>query len=291
MLKHLSAIVLIVCAVFTVSPRANEHCELGTPVARYGAHKLWNVDGVFVYTTDVLNVDADGAPNAYRLDGKGLSFTCDGMVAIESGRRITPGDYPNTWEGKCIRAWTAARANGDYSTLDIFGLLKDEHGTPVVQSDSDPFPGEAFVSTTSMQLRDQPADTQRRYVDATAIPYIVLPTTFAGANLGSVAAVYRPKTGGVSFAVFADTGGELDEASIKLHLEIGGNPIVKINGVNRAKQTIDDRVIVAVFPNSLSPANSDADVWRASIVQVGQDALAGWGGEQRLKTCAQDDRK
>lgn len=32
-----------------------------------------------------LDVDADGAPNAYRLDGKGLSYTCDGVSALGRG--------------------------------------------------------------------------------------------------------------------------------------------------------------------------------------------------------------
>jgi hypothetical protein len=36
-------------------------------------------------STPGLAVDADGAPDSYRVDGKGLSFTCDGVFAVVNG--------------------------------------------------------------------------------------------------------------------------------------------------------------------------------------------------------------
>jgi hypothetical protein len=153
-----------------------------------------------VFTSSILNVDANGAPNSYRVDGNGLSYTCDGVVGIVNGKPVTPG-RPN-WQKVCQKAWSTAIKSGDYSNVDIFGFEKGEHGKPVVQGAGDPLPGEAYVSTTSMPVASTPNKTQRHYVDATAIPYIMLTQDFAKANriaFGDVAVVYRPRNGRIAY--------------------------------------------------------------------------------------------
>ncbi len=106
-----------------------------------GIH-VWRAGNAVGFSTSKLNVDADGAPNSYRVDGKGLSFTCDGVSAMEDGRPITPSSDPQHWQQKCQQAWAHALKTGDYSELRIFGVLKDKHEHPVIQTTGDPLPNE-----------------------------------------------------------------------------------------------------------------------------------------------------
>ncbi len=264
-------------------------CPLpASPLATYGKNRVWALDDGLVYGSSILKVDADGAPDSYRVDGKGLSYTCDGVVAIENGKRVTPDSDPKHWQEKCLVAWKAAVASSNYSNVDIFGFEKDKDGLPVVQKEGDPLPGDAFVTTTWVNIPGAALGTQRRYVDATAIPYVVIPGKFrALKNIpdGAVAAVYRPITGKIAFAVFGDTGGALNEASVRLHEDLGGKPIRVIRGVRRATNNIDDQVIVVILPKTIAVPRTDATAWRADIATKGADALKAWGGEARLKAC------
>jgi len=243
------------------------------------------LDGALVYSSINMNVDADGAPASYRIDGLGLSYTCDGVVALEGGHVVSPGT-PN-WQSTCKRAWAEARRSGDYSKVKIFGFAADAHGVPLVQKEGDPLPGEAFISTTSVQIRDAPPHTQRRYIDSTAIPYIVLPQPVRiryHVQDSAVAAVWRPKTGKLAYAVFADTGGHLDEGSVRLHQDLASNPLMG-KAVPRAKRQIQDDVIVVVFPSFRAKPQLDSMRWRAEINRIGSAALAKWGGLERLTRC------
>lgn len=264
-------------------------CE-GEVIGTYGQNTIWRSGEARLYRTNVLNVDADGAPNAYRVDGKGLSYICDGLYAIENGKVITQDTDPDTWEHKCFQAWTNAQKSGNYEAVHIVGFERvGEHGEPRIQTTGDPFPGAAYISTTSVSIPDADPNTQARYVNALEIPYVVLPKGLQRAHpvpAGAVAAVYRPKSKKLVFAVYGDSGGKLDEASIRLHQEIGGSPIVPRKGVMRGKGTLEDRVVVVVFPKAVSRPRTDAKAWREDILAVGQAALDAWGGSERLKACA-----
>lgn len=251
----------------------------------------WTDGTVVGFKTRIFNVDADGAPNSYRVDGKGLSFTCDGVVAVVGGVRHTPDNDPKHWQALCNEAWANAQKTQDYRALAIFGFLT-ENGAPAVQKAGDPLPGEAFITTTRLTLPGESARTQRAYVDAAQIPYVVLPSKFASAQAisatdGVVAAVYRPSNKALAFAVFADTGGKLDEGSIRLHQDLGSNPIVSMGGVARAKRRLEgEDVLIAVFPQVKAQPRQDADAWRNSINSLGADAFRLWGGVARLTQCS-----
>jgi len=250
--------------------------------------RTWTHGTAVLFKSSVLNVDADGAPNSYLVNGKGLSYLCDGVVAIENGKRVTPESDPENWQKKCKAAWAIAQKTNDYKGLAIFGFQTDSNNKPILQADGDPLPGEAYVSTTSVVIPNTPPGTQRQYVDALQIPYIVLSPSFVSKNKvkpGSVAVVYRKKTKAFAFAVFAD-GGRLGEASVKLHQDLGGNPIVKIAGVDRAKSRIDDATLIVVFPNKVAAPSADAVGWNATIQKEGAAALEEFGGVDQLKKCA-----
>jgi hypothetical protein len=125
-------------------------------------------------------------------------------------------------------------------------------------------------------------------VNALNIPYIVLPSTFISkykVKPGTLAVVYRKKSNTHAFAVFADGGG-LGEASIKLHQDLGGMPIVRIAGVDRAKARIDDPVLIAVFPERIAAPQADSDAWNSKIEEEGAEALQAFGGLAQLQACA-----
>jgi hypothetical protein len=133
-----------------------------------------------------------------------------------------------------------------------------------------------------------PQGTQRRYVDALRIPYIVLPPAFVSkyrVKPGTVSVVYRKKTNSFAFAVFADSG-DIGEASVKLHQELGSKPIVRIGGVDRAKARIEDPVLVVVFSGRIAGPTADSDAWNLKIKEQGTAALEAFGGVEELKACA-----
>lgn len=250
--------------------------------------QVWTYNEAVLFKSSVLNVDADGAPNSYLLDGKGLSFTCDGVAAIENGKRITPKTNPKNWQQKCNAAWSNAVATKDYKGVAIFGFQTGNKKAPLIQGEGDPLPAKAYVSATSVSIPGAPEGTQRRFVDATKIPYVVLPPSFLAkykVNPGSLAVVFRKKTGLYAFAVYAD-GGNLGEASIKLHEDLGSNPIQKTNGIERANLRIEDMTLIAVFPSKIAIPQADADAWNAKIKQTGAAALESFGGIDVLQVCA-----
>lgn len=252
------------------------------------AGTAWPHKNGVLFKSAVLNVDADGAPNSYLVDGKGLSDICDGVVAVENGKRITKKNDKDGWVRKCRDAWQKARETQDYSGVAIFGFETGQNNVPLVQKDGDPLPGKGFISATSVNIPGAPAGTQRRYVDATKVPYIVLPPEFVKnfkVKPGTLAVVYRPKTGAYAFGVFADSG-DLGEASIKLHQDLGSNPIQQLKGIDRARARIEDPTITVVFPNSVSAPQADAVAWNAKISQEGSAALKAFGGVEALKSCA-----
>lgn len=256
--------------------------------ARHAEATPWKRGEAVLFRTSRLNVDADGAPNSYLVDGKGLSYTCDGVVAIENGKRVTPKTDKAHWQEKCRAAWTKAVGSGNYKDVAIFGFLTDKKGEPRVQGTGDPLPGTGYISATSVVIPGAPDATQRRYVDATRIPYVVLPAAFRktwAVKSGGLAIVYRPKTGKYAYAVFADDG-DLGEASVRLHQDLGSDPMQVSDGVQRAKARIEDPVLTVVFPARVSAPRADAEAWVADIRKQGEQALATFGGTAMLAACA-----
>lgn len=239
--------------------------------------------------TTGLEVDADGAPDSYRVDGKGLSYTCDGVFAIVDGVPQTQNNNPANWQTLCREYWNRAKASGDYSKVKIVGFARRSDGRPLVQGPGDPLPDLAYVTTTSLTIPGTPDRTQRHYVDANQIPYFVVSGAFASAHglaPGDVMAVYRPRTDRYAFGVYGDCC-SLGEASVRLHEDLGNDPIVVTgDGTRRAKRGIGDRVVFVAFTGAHSHPSLDAAAWRREIAEVGARALTQWGGVARLRSCA-----
>ncbi len=150
----------------------------------------------FQLLTHRMDVDVDGAPNAYGPPGS---------KALDS---LKHAHY---------RGWRNA---------DIVGYLtEDDHPhVPVVQGPQDPFPG-LYISQTAFTdpARRRDADVSR-YVDATRINYMVLgdEAHAKGARLGDFVAVYSRATHRGVFGIVGDSGNPSgDEGSLHLLQDLG----------------------------------------------------------------------
>jgi hypothetical protein len=238
-----------------------------------------------------LAVDADGAPDSYRVDGRGLSSTCDGVFAVVNGVAHTQKNDHEHWTELCKQHWNAASATGDYSQVKIVGFLT-ERGRPIVQGEGDPLAGEAFVSTTTLTIPGTSVAAQRHYVNASEIPYVVLSSAYASKHhlkLGDLVAVYRSKTGGIAYGVYADCC-SIGEASIRLHRDLENDPMVtERDGTRRAKRGIGDRILFIPLSGTHTTPTQDAQAWRSEIKAKGEAALKALGGIDSIKTQCRDD--
>jgi Fungal chitosanase of glycosyl hydrolase group 75 len=159
-----------------------------------------------------MTIDADGAPNAYHPDNTGL----DDLVNAGT---------PGRWEG----------------------LAKDADGEPFIQGPNDPFPG-YYVSATALADHSKPVNDPARYVDASRIPFLVLPGGMArqlGARPGDFAVVFNLQNGKSSYALFGDVGpyDRIGEGSVALAENLGIRSDARNGGARRG-------ILYLVFPGS-----------------------------------------
>jgi hypothetical protein len=206
---------------------------------------IWHLpgDSAFFYEAG-MTIDADGAPNAYHPDNIGLDD-------------LSNAGSPGNW----------------------YGLAKDADGEPFVQGPSDPFPG-YYVSATALADRTKPVNDPTRYVDASKIPFVVLPGGMArqiGARPGDFAVVFNQRNGQSSYAIFGDVGpsDRIGEGSVALAENLGIRSDARNGGARRG-------ILFLVFPGSgngrprpIEEINSEAE-----------KLLEAWGGASQLAACA-----
>jgi Fungal chitosanase of glycosyl hydrolase group 75 len=188
-----------------------------------------------------MTIDADGAPNAYNAENTGLD------------------DLANA---------------GDSTHWD--GLVANGEGVPLIQGPDDPFPG-YYVSCTALTDRTKSQSDPARYVDASKIPYIVLPGSLArdaGARLGDFAMVTNTRNGKSSYAIFADIG-TLGEGSIALADNLGIWSNAREGGTRGG-------IIFEVFPGSGNGQPRTVEEINTETAKLVQDA----GGAGPSNGCA-----
>jgi len=195
-----------------------------------------------------MMIDADGAYHAYHPDNRsGLDYL---------GNAGRSGNW-----------WALVTNNGE------------PNGRPLIQTDTDPASG-FYISTTSLEDSNCDRKDPRRYVNAEAVNFIVLPGRLGlGAKLGDFAVVIRPATGAYDYAVYADVGpaSKIGEGSIALAAALGIPSSPKSGGVGHG-------IVYIVFPAS-------AQSWPLSqpeIDQYGAQLFAKWGGVDKAKECFPD---
>ncbi len=203
---------------------------------------IWQAPGsdAFFFVSG-MTIDADGAPNAYHSDNSGLDD-------------IANAGEPGHWDG----------------------IVTDRSGEPLVQGPDDPFPG-YYVSCTSLSDRTKARTDPARYVDASKIPYIVLPRDVAqqgGAQLGDFAVVVNLRNGKSSYAIFADVG-TLGEGSIALADNLGIWSNARQGGRRGG-------ILYLVFPGSGNRQPRTVEEISNEAAKLLQD----WGGAEKLTSCS-----
>lgn len=191
-----------------------------------------------------MTIDADGAPNAYHPDNTGLDD-------------LANAGTPGRWEG----------------------LAKDPYGEPYIQGPDDPYPG-YYISSTALADRSKAANDPTRYVDASKIPFIVLPGGMArqlGARPGDFAAVFNQRNGKSSYAIFGDVGpfDRIGEGSIALAENLGIRSDARNGGARRG-------IVYLVFPGSGNGRPRTID----EIDAEGAKLLQAWEGSVVSVVCA-----
>jgi Fungal chitosanase of glycosyl hydrolase group 75 len=205
---------------------------------------IWHLPGspAFFYEAG-MTIDADGAPNAYHPDNTGLDD-------------LKNAGAPGYWEG----------------------LAKDRDGEPYVQGPDDPFPG-YYVSETALADRSKPVNDPTRYVDASKIPFVVLPGALArevGARPGDFAAVINRNNGKSSYAIFGDVGpsDRIGEGSMALAENLGVRSDARNGGARRG-------ILYLLFPGSGNAQPRTIDEINAETEKLVQD----WGGISQVTAC------
>ena len=197
-----------------------------------------------------MTIDADGAPNAYHPDNSGLDD-------------LSNAGTPGSWQG----------------------LAKDADGQPFIQGPNDPFPG-YYVSTTALADRSKPVNDPTRYVDASRIPFVVLPGGLSrqlGARPGDFAVVFNLRNSKSSYAIFGDVGpyDRIGEGSMALAENLGIRSDARNGGARRG-------IVYLVFPGSGNGRPRTIE----EINAEGQRLVQDWEASISQSTCAiqQPDR-
>jgi hypothetical protein len=164
-----------------------------------------------------MDVDVDGAPNAYGPKGK-----------------------------KTLDILAHARAP---HSREIVGYMTEyDGGPPTIQGPEDPYPGYYVSQTDFADLKNKRMEDPRRYVDATKINYVVEGDVAkkAGVQMGDFATVYSCRTGKFAYAIVADSGNPSGaEGSLALVRALG-YPLK--NGID---DSVDGReIVVTYYPGS-----------------------------------------
>lgn len=172
----------------------------------------------FEIRTHRMDVDVDGAPNAY---GPTDKPTLDILLDAHSGNRP---------EEK------------------IVGYLTDEHGLPILQGPNDPFPSYYISQTAFADVEIRNERDPQRYVDARKINYVVRGNAARrrGVKVGDFVAVYSKRTHKSVFAIVGDTGNASgDEGSLHLLQDLG-YPFH--DGKNESVEKRE--IVIRFYPNS-----------------------------------------
>ena len=158
-----------------------------------------------------MDVDVDGAPNAYGPKNK-----------------------------KTLDILEHAMAPG--TKHQVVGYMTDyDGGPPTIQRKGDPYPGYYVSQTDFADLQNPRKEDPRRYVDAARINYVVLGDAAikAGVQLGDFVTVYSCRTGKSAYAIVGDSGNPSGaEGSLALVQALG------YHIYDGKDQSVDDREIV-----------------------------------------------
>jgi len=234
-------------------------CDQRNELFTVGENSVWQISGqsAFFYKSE-MQIDADGAPNAYHPKDIGIDFLDNA------------GEVGNWWA--------------------LVTDTGESDGEPLIQQPGDPFPG-FYISTTTLEDSNKEISDPFRYVDASKIPYVVLPGNSSvqttGVQLGDYAAVFNGNNNKIAFAIYADVGNpdQLGEGSTALSQALGHNPFVG----SKVKTGISNNILYVIFPGSRKPTNQWSSNESADdIAEAAKLHFDAWGGIARIQACFEE---
>jgi len=254
----MKAQLLTICLLTTVSTIAladSTQCEFGAwKTYKNTELKAHPAQSAYLFASDYLQIDADGAPNAYHPNDIGLDY-------------LANAGYPrSSW-------WDSVLVPNPINPRQAF-----------IQP-SGPYAG-YFVSKTSLQNKRKETTDPERYVDASKIPYMVFPGAFfrmqGTGRLGDLGIAINPANGKWSPLVVADVGptaASLGEVSVALAESLSGNSVNPKNAAGAPQ----GKIVYVVFPYSSSrfPWPQTA----AEIAAHSEQLLSQVGGINSILAC------
>lgn len=287
----------------------------GLPASFDDPHPVLNDGSRSLFWVRPLEVNADGARNAYHRDdpqgNKGLAveYIGNGMTIRRNGKKLEfmPDEQEN---GEWLEAYHRVVKNGWQPSngldVDIYGFARDANGKVCT------LPGGRLVAATSLvQDRKARECNPKRYVDALQLPGIVVPSRapgekkagtdpevappFAerGVSRGDLAVVYNPETKIWKGAFLYDTGPRnlLGEGSLRLVLDLWNKHLPPKNALETNSLGLEETYVV-LFPGTAKRMGPGRTWTQSKIQTLAAYLLKTWGGGsvdgglERLFACA-----
>jgi hypothetical protein len=185
-------------------------------------------------------------------------------------------------DAKALDNLVNAGAPGNWWSLATDAPDCGPSGNPLVQKAGDPAPGNYVAMTSMVNPAVGDCSDPANYVNAETIPYVALSKKIRAFdyehNEGALALVLNTQNSKKAFAVFADQAPDygFGEGSIYLSKILGNNPDPKSGGMD-----VRQNVIIVFNEEMGFPTNGDA------VNKAAGKAFTEWGGETRLKECAE----
>lgn len=223
-----------------------------------------------------------GKPNAWLIKGRLLMDTDGAPNCYHPQDLNVRTDYQN-YDLMAHKGALDWKANGGHPG-NWFGVVTDTGevtGTPLVQGNSDPFPG-FYVSSSSLVDKSKKRGDPTRYVDARKVPYLAWPQQIwlekgprftrvsqgATGRIGDLMTAYNPKNGKVGHLILADMGGYDDP-----HFGEGSPALGKLIDAYGHQEP---DILYIVYPHS--GADQGTIPSPEDIQQKGQKLFEEWGG-------------
>jgi hypothetical protein len=222
--------------------------------------------GAYLFKSNEIKLDADGAPNAYHPDD--ISLHCTKGNGFKGLDCPANAGYPKT-------NW--------WHTVIVPDPLNPSKGFTQTVGEYKGY----FVSQTSLQDSKKERTDPSKYVDSTKVPYLVMPRDLhkkvGTGSLGDYGYALNTDNGNFSPFIIADVGpaeAQLGEMSIALAQALGGVDPNPRTGLGAPK----GEVIFVVFP--YTKKQPSWPITNSDINKKVDALLSAFGGQELLIECA-----
>jgi hypothetical protein len=276
--------------------------------------RAYRFEGGYVAVIGEMRVDSDGSPVAYHPLNLGTTHLCNGLDPVIDGKRERSKKRDSPCFGAVEKAMQAKWDPAGSPEFFIYGFVAPTTGAkwggpsggkPIpVQGAGDPAPG-FFISTTARQVPGAAAlPESQRYLNADAIPYVVVPTSLVtGGPLrrGGLAWVWNTAKDQTAPAVMGDVQSAFGEGSVALAQLVesgqlnpltptmltgtGPVPAPYVRSGGKVKLSLNPKgpLVFVYFDGAPTPALGD---YRPGTLGAAVDrVLARFGGAAGLKAC------